>query len=189
MEIVAQLVGILGMIANLLSYQQKKHISFLLFQLFGNGLFFVNFLLLGIVDGVFYIGALMNVLGVVRAVVFANKKLFGSDKPIWILIFSLLYVISYVLTFTVFGTETTVPNLLKEFIPVIAMVVANFAMYVKDAGTARKLSLISSPSWLIYDISAKSLGGTIGEVLNLCSIFIGMLRHDVKKKGDVSNEE
>ena len=188
-EIIAQIIGIFGMTVNLLAYQQKKQFNLILFQFFGSGLFFLNFLLLGIANGVIYIGAIMNLLGMFRSTVFANKKFFHSDKPFWIAIFSVFYIIAYVLVFTVFGTEATPKNLIIEFIPVFAMIAGTLVVYMKNAGAARKLSLISSPSWLVYDIAAGSLGGTIGEMLNICSIFIGMLRHDRKAKGEVSDEK
>ena len=189
MELIAQIIGIVAMIVNWLSYQQKKQLNLILFQLVGSGLFFLNFLLLGIADGVFYIGTIMNALGVFRSVVFANKKTFRSDNPVWILIFSAFYVTAYVLTFAVFGTEAKPENLITEFIPVIAMIAGTLAVYMKESSSARKLSLISSPSWLVYDISAGSIGGTIGEILNLFSIFIGMFRHDRKKKGELDDEK
>ena len=49
-EIIAQIIGIFGMTVNLLAYQQKKQFNLILFQFFGSGLFFLNFLLLGIAD-------------------------------------------------------------------------------------------------------------------------------------------
>ena len=184
MEILAQVIGIVGMVVNLLAYQQKKQKNLILFQLGGSAMFFLNFLLLGIVDGVFYIGTLMNLLGIFRSIVFANKKLFRSDKPFWIGIMTALYLGAYALVFTVFGTKPTVYNLLIEFIPVVAMIAGTLVVYMKEARNARKLSLISSPSWLIYDVAAGSVGGTIGEILNIVSIFVGMIRHDIKRKGN-----
>ena len=65
-EIIAQIAGILGMIFNSLSYQQKKQRNLILFHFFGSGFFFVNFLFLGIAQGVLLIGAVMNLLAVLR---------------------------------------------------------------------------------------------------------------------------
>ena len=152
-------------------------------------MFFLNFLLVGIADGVFYIGTLMNLLGILRSIVFASKKVFRSDKPFWIGIMTVLYLGAYALAFTVFGTKPTVYNLLIEFIPVVAMIAGTLVVYMKDAGNARKLSLISSPSWLVYDIAAGSLGGIIGEILNIGSIFVGMIRHDIGRKDKINDED
>ena len=151
-------------------------------------MFFLNFLLLGIVDGVFYIGTLLNLLGVLRCVVFANKAKFKSDNPIWIAVFTILYFGAYILSFTVFGNEATLKNLIIELLPVLAMVAGTFAVYMKKSADARKLSLISSPLWLGYDAFARSFGGVIGESLNLCSIVVGIFRHDIGKKEKKEDE-
>ena len=47
MEIIAQAIGIVGMIVNLLAYQQKKQKNLILFQLGGSAMFFLNFLPFG----------------------------------------------------------------------------------------------------------------------------------------------
>ena len=185
LEVIAQAIGIVGMIITLISYQQKKQMNLIICQMLGGGMFIFNFLLLGIVDGVFYIGTVLNVLGVFRCIVFANKKLFRSDNPIWLAVFTALYFGAYAMSFTVFGNEVNVRNLTVELLPVLAMVAGTFAVYMKEARNARQLSLISSPLWLSYDAFAGSLGGIIGESLNLCSIVIGMLRHDIKKREKV----
>ena len=185
LEVIAQAIGIIGMIINLISYQQKKQINLILCQMLGGGMFIFNFLLLGIIDGVFYIGTILNILGVFRCIVFANKKLFRSDNPIWLAVFTVLYFGAYALSFTVFGNEVNARNLIIEVLPVLAMVAGTFAVYMREARNARKLSLISSPLWLSYDAFAGSIGGVIGESLNLCSIVVGMFRHDIKKKENV----
>ena len=46
----------------------------------------------------------------------------------------------------------------------------------------RRVTFISSPLWLTYNTVFFSLGGIIGETLNLCSALIGTLRLDRKKK-------
>ena len=50
-EIIAQIVGIFGMLASVLSYQQKGKARILFFQLLGSALFVVNFFMLGAFSG------------------------------------------------------------------------------------------------------------------------------------------
>ena len=50
-----------------------------------------------------------------------------------------------------------------------------------DAKAIRRYGLISSPSWLIYNICCFSLGAIVCEVLSLFSIGIGMFRLDRQK--------
>ena len=68
-EIIAQIIGIIAMAFNILSYQQKKQRYIIAWQLLGTTLFTVNFFLLGA-----YTGALLNAVGIVRAIVFLYKE-------------------------------------------------------------------------------------------------------------------
>ena len=72
------------------------------FQLFGSALFAVNFFLLGAT-----VGALLNVLSAIRAIVFLNKEKLRADHPLWLAGFTATFLASYVLTFTLFGKEAT----------------------------------------------------------------------------------
>ena len=155
-EIVAQAIGILAMVFNILSYQGKKQKTVITLQLFGGLLFAVNFWMIGA-----KVGGILNVIAVIRALVF-------------------LFAV-YVLTFTVFGTELTPWNLIREILPVIGMTALSVGFRLKDAAGIRKCGLISSPAWLIYNIAVGSWGAIICETLTLISIFVGMFRHDKKQ--------
>lgn len=176
LELIAQAIGILAMAFNIFSYQQKQQKRVIAFQLVGGLLFSVNFFLLGAM-----VGAILNVVAVVRAVVFLQKEKLHSNHPAWLLGFTAVYFASYFLTFTVFGKSATAGNLIIELLPVIGMVATTISFRFTDAKTIRRYGLISSPCWLIYNIASFSVGAIICEVLSLCSILIGMLRLDRKK--------
>jgi hypothetical protein len=126
------------------------------------------------------VGGVLNLLGAVRAVVFLFKDKLKADRLPWLLAFTASYVTVYVLNFTAFGKEPTVFNLTVELLPVIGMLALNIGFMLKDAAAVRKCGLVSSPSWLIYNLVVGSWGAIICEVLTLISIFIGMARHDQK---------
>ena len=172
-EIAAQLVGIVAMAFNILSYQQKTQKGVIGFQLFGSMLFAVNYFLLGAT-----VGGILNLVGTVRAVVFLNREKTHAEHPAWLVGFTAVYLLSYLLTFTVFQKVPTVFNLIVEFLPVIGMTATTVSFRLKDAATIRRFGLISSPSWLVYNIVNFSIGAICCEVLSLGSILIGMLRLD-----------
>lgn len=175
-DIIAQSVGIVAMAMNILSYQQKKQRNIIIMQFFGASLFAVNMFMIGAV-----VGGFLNLVGAVRAMVYYNKERFRADRIVWVFGFGALYFVSYALTFFVFGKEPTAINLIVEFLPIIGMVATGIGFYLSDAGAVRRLGLISSPSWLVYNIFNFALGGIICEILALLSIFIGMLRHDRRR--------
>ena len=175
-EIIAQAVGIVAMIFNILSYQGKMQKTIIALQLIGGALFAVNFLMLGAT-----VGGILNILAAIRAVVFLFKDHLKADRLPWFIGFTISYIAVYILNFTVFGTAPTVYNLIIEIFPVIGMVALTVGFRMKAAADIRKCALICSPAWLIYNIAAGSWGAIICETITLVSIFIGIFRHDKAK--------
>ena len=175
-QIIAQAIGIIAMMFNILSYQGKKQRTVITLQLIGASLFSVNFLMLGAT-----VGGILNIIGAVRALVFVFKDKFKADRISWLIAFVTSYILVYILNFTLFGKEPTAFNLITEVLPVIGMLALNIGFRLKDAASIRKCGLISSPSWLIYNIVAGSWGAIICETITLISIIVGMIRHDKKK--------
>lgn len=176
-EIAAQAVGIVAMLFNILSFQRKTARGVIAFQLVGGLLFSVSFFML---DS--YIGGILNVIGVVRAVLFLKKDRFHTDHILWLFVFVVLYLISYALTFTVFGKEPTAINFLIECLPVIGMTASSISFRYDKASVIRKYGLVSSGSWLIYNGFAAAVGAICCEVFSLFSIGLAMYRYDRKKK-------
>jgi len=183
-EIVAQGFGILGMIANFLSFQQKKQKGAIAFQFFAALLFAVNFFMLGA-----YIGALLNIVGVLRALVFVNREKLKAEHPVWLIAFILAFSSTYPLVFTVFGKEANAQNLIIELLPVVAMILSTISFRLTKARDIRRFGLFSSPMWLIYNIFCFSIGAIISEILNLISIIIGIIRFDIKRKQNADSQE
>lgn len=175
-EIIGQVLSIVAMGFNVFSYQQKKQSMLLLCQMLGCALFSASYFFLGAT-----MGAIINIIGVVRAVIFSFPEKLHTSHPAWLFLFTGAYITMYVLGFTVFGTETSVTAFIIEFLPVFAMTVLSIAFMSDKAKTVRRLGLLASPAWLIYNAYYLSIGALIGEVLNLTSIGIGIFRHD---KGD-----
>lgn len=175
-EIIAQAVGIVAMAFNIFSYQQKKQKGVIACQLVGGVLFAVNFLLLGA-----WVGGILNIIAAIRAVIFLNKEKLKADRPMWLIGFTASYAAVYILSFTVFGTLATPYNFVIELLPVIGMVATTVGFSLRRAADVRKCGLVSSPSWLIYNISNFSLGAIICETLSLISIVAGIIRLDLKK--------
>lgn len=174
-EIIAQIIGIVAMIFNILSYQGKRQKTIISLQLFGSTLFAINYLLLGAI-----VGGILNILAIIRAVIFFFGDKFKADKLAWLLAFIASYISVYILNFTLFQREPSAFNLIIEVLPVIAMLTLNIGFRLKDSAKIRKCALISSPSWLIYNIATGSWGAIICELFTLISIFVGMFRHDKK---------
>ena len=177
LEIIAQIIGIIAMVFNIGSYQQKRQQSIIAWQLFNTTLFTVNFFMLGA-----YTGALLNAIGIVRAIVFLNKEKLKTNHPLWLVGFIAVYVLSYVFTFTLLKKPFTTVNAIVEILPVIGMTATTVAFRCKTAKSTRLLGLISAPTWLVYNIVSRSIGATCCAAFCLISIIIGLIRFDKQKE-------
>lgn len=175
-DITAQALGIIGMSMNILSYQGKTQRTVILMQLVGSAFFTANMFMLNA-----WSGCILNALGILRAVVYANKDKFSNMK-FWNTLFFVCYGLSYIAVFTLFRKPVTVLNLLIEMLPTSAMVVSTVAFSRKNASDIRKFAWYVSPAWLVYDAISLSIGGVICEAVSILSILTATLRLDRKKK-------
>lgn len=177
LELVAQSISILAMAFNILSYQAKKKSRVIFMQMLGATFFGISYFLLGAV-----IGGILNVVAIVRSLVFLSGDRLRSESRGWIWLFGGLYIISYILTFTVFMKEPVPYNLVIEVLPVLAMLAITIGYSMKDAGAIRVVALVASPLWLTYNIASMSLGGILCEAFSLVSAVVGMLRLDKRQR-------
>ncbi|MBQ8881482.1 MAG: YgjV family protein [Oscillospiraceae bacterium] len=173
----AQAVGVVAMFCGVFSFQQKSTKGMLILQTFGTLLFSLNFLLLGA-----YIASILNLLGCIRSLLFLKKERLHTDNNLWLAIFTVGYVGAYILTFTVFKVEPTVPNLVLQCLPVLGMFFGHLAFRCSDPAKIRRISLAASGAWLVFNVVVVAVGAIACEIFNIISIFVGMARFDRRKK-------
>ncbi len=162
-DILAQILGILGTIFAFLSFQLKENKKFFILQAISGCMFALNFLLLGA-----YTGCLLNFINIFRGAVMAGGK--KMHKAHWLIAIQALYTIATIFTYT---------NIFS-LIALIAQLVGTFAMWSKNGKTIRFLQLFCvSPLWLIHNIFVFSIGGIICEVFNIGSIIVSLIRFGV----------
>ena len=182
-EIITQIIGIIAMAFNILSYQQKTQRNILVWQLIASALFTVNFYMLGA-----YVGAMLNAIGIFRSIVFLYKDKLHTDHPLWMVGFIGVYITSYILNFTVFHKAFNVGSAILEILPVIGMSLTTFGFRYKEAKTSRLIGFVNSPLWLIYNVlSSGSIGAICCDTFSFTSVIVGYFRLD-KKKNKPANE-
>ncbi len=175
-EIVAQAFGIIGMICNILVFQQKTHKRVLIWQFFAASVFAVNYFMLSS-----FVGGMLNLVGALRSVIFFFKEKTKANSIFWLIFFICAFAVSYPLSFLCFGTEPILKKFIIELLPVLAMIIATISLRLGSAKAVRRLGLISSPMWLTYNCFSGSIGAIASEILNLISIVVGIIRFDIKK--------
>jgi hypothetical protein len=173
--ITAQAIGIVAMCSNVISYLFKDKRNVLLCQLIGASLFTVNMFMLDAT-----IGALLNIVAIFRALVYMNRDKIKINSSVLCSLFVIIYLLSYVLSFTVFGKEPTLKNLITELLPVIGMTAFTVGMNGKEAKEIRIFAFINSPCWLIYNCVNFTLGGILCETFSLISNVTAFILYDLK---------
>lgn len=173
MKLLAQAVGILAMLCAVISFQGKRNKSILWLQFLSNLLFLLHYALLGAA-----IGAMMNVIAVIRSQVYLHRERLRTDRPIFLIGFIALYLLSYVLQFTVFGKEPSARELFFSALVIIASIIYTVGFHINDPKNIRKYNLIGAPLGLAYNLSVASVGACCMEVFKIVSILTAMLRLD-----------
>lgn len=177
MKIAAQIISIIAMCIALLSFQQKKQRNILLLQFCSGSLFTIHFLMLKA-----WTGCLLNLIGIFRAAVFANRSKKWASHIAWPILFCALFAGVYVFNFTVLKMEPVFSNFLVQLLPTLGMFATTISFRMKKASQVRVFSIISSPLWFTYNAIQGSIGGMLTELFTLISIVVGMVRLDIKKK-------
>ena len=169
MTTLAEIIGIFGFTATIISFQCKSRKKILLLQLVSTSCWLAHFLLLGA-----FAGAALNLVGALRCIVFAGR---GEDSRAgkiadwigWIPVFLVMSAAATALTWTGWTC----------ILPFLGMILTTFALRAKSAALVRLITLPKDPLWLAYNAMSGSVSGVITEVCIICSIIVGMIRHDI----------
>lgn len=161
-DIGIQLIGFLAMAFGIGSFQAKKRVHIILIQSIASCLWVVQFALLGT-----FTGAALNLIAIFRGITYMFKGKYKPFSGIWMpIIFSSLFIAVGILTW-----EGPI-----SLLPTFAMTVSSFALFITKEKAIRLLSLAVSPPWLVYDVLAGTIAGTLAEVFSLISIIIALIR-------------
>ena len=172
-DIIAQGLGIIGMVIMILSFQCKSNKLFFLMQAAGSILFVLNFLLIDAYGGSFF-----NAAGLIRGLLLSK-----NGKKTWkIVVIEALFASSYVAGALL---DSSTKQLILTAIPCIALMIITVFMWRGNPKHIRYAQIsCSSPAWIVHNIFNFSLGGLICECFNMVSsaIFLIRERKSTKKK-------
>ena len=172
-EILIQGIGFLGIAASVISFQCKKHKGIIAFRTANEFLFAIQYFLLGA-----YTGTAMNIIGCIRNIIFAEMVKKKKKTTFMCFVFSVAFLLFTALTWS--GP--------KSILIGFAKVISTFAYGNKNTTVIRWLILLTSCSWLIYNISVNSLAGALCEAFTICSIIVGIIRIDILHKNKQENQ-
>lgn len=175
MKLLAQAVGIIAVIAFLLSYQQKKRKNIIILNAISRVLYILQYIMLGAFEG-----AVLDVLGTVSSVAAEGKDkgfIARHTKFVFIAINLLIVIAGLILYKNIFS-----------LFPIIGVLLHTTAFWINDEKTIRKVSFCGSPFWFIYNFVSHAYGSALGDMLTMLSIGIAIYRYDIAKSGKIKNQ-
>ncbi|WP_326159168.1 YgjV family protein [Oscillibacter sp.] len=162
-----QLIGLVGSVIAITSLQSGSRKKILSLQVVCCVLWVTHYGLLGA-----WTGALINCLGLARAVVCACNDRKWAKSPLWLVFFLVCYAVSPLLTWD--GTHCLLMG--------GAMMLTTVALWVRDMRLTRLLFLLNSPLVLLYNLAAGSYSCAAIEVVALASFALAVWRFDIRKQ-------
>lgn len=172
-EQIGMLLSILGMIVTILSFQAKGKIGLLIMQTIGTALYLSSYVFS---DG--GIAVILNFIYLARNFIF--MALNGDRKRaryITCIALCSCYAISYAVYTALAGKPLT--DNLWNLLPIIGAFFGTIALVQTNVNRLRTWKYGDCISWLAFNahIGIGALGGIIGEILNIISLTVGIIRH------------
>ncbi len=166
-KIIPQIIGLLAVATFLLSYQQKRRKNIIILNAVSRCLYIIQYLLLGA-----FSGAVLDVLGAVSSVIAGRKHTPFVKKHTKVIIIAINSLI--VLAGTVIAVINKSP---LDLLPVAGVLLHTSAFWISSEKIIRRVSLLGSPFWFVYNLLSHAYGSAIGDILTICSIIIAMIKY------------
>ncbi|MBR5527366.1 MAG: YgjV family protein [Clostridia bacterium] len=175
MDNIILIIGYLGVLCFIISYLQKKRKGIIAFTFAARVFFVTHYVLLG-----GYAGAVQNGVGGVASIIsYLRGKRFFNSKFMPVLIF-LLTLAGGVLTYD------STRGIVSVF-PVVAMLIQNTALWLKNQTYIRILTLAGIPIWFVYNFSCGSLPAMTSDTLSAISLIVSLVRYDIIPRVKLKN--
>ncbi len=188
--IIGQVVGFAAAAIMILSFQFKNNRDLFIAQVVSTALFSVHYMLLGIGgDSGAFSGMAQNFGGLLfRTVLVISEKREKWRSPL-----VLTAICAYCAVTAAFTFDRS--NIIC-LLPMLGNMFAMGALWTRKPNVIRiEQFSVTTPCWLVFNISTNSLAGIVTEVFNLISIAVYYIRMFVKKRrekkqnGEKTNEK
>lgn len=190
--LIAQILGLFGIIINLSSLQFNKHYQILILRTTGTVFFVIQYLLLKA-----YVGMVMDLVGILRNVIFTVLVAKKKSTKLAIYLFSILVVISGLITIILSWGDTTVQlskiwninftlatvfTVLLSVLSIIAKLISTISFGINNPHVIRLLNIPAASCWLLYNLINFSLTGAVNECFSIGSSIVGEIRFKKPKE-------
>lgn len=165
--IIPQIVGLLAVATFLLSYQQKKRSNIIFLNAVSRCLYILQYFLLGA-----FAGAVLDILGAVSSVIAGKKDTAFVKKHTKAILIGINACIVIAGGVIAIANQSWI-----DLFSIAGVLLHTSAFWLNDEKIIRRVSLLGSPFWFVYNFVSRAYGSAIGDILTICSILIAMVRH------------
>lgn len=168
MVILAQVLASLAILFWVISILLKNKKNILLMQVIANGIYGIEYLLLGA-----FSAASMNFLSFLRLLVYYFYALLNIKMPKWIL----FVFITLVLLFGIITYDGLI-----SLLPIIITVLYTYAFWQNNLNVARIIYIVAAIIWIYYNYEVGAYVGIIGNILEIITGLISLIKYRGGKK-------
>ncbi len=165
--ILAQVFGVLGACAMIISLWQKSRKKMLFFLLFDNTFYFIQYMLLNA-----YTGAFTNIVGLLRLGLFNLKGKNDFFKKNYC-----LYIV--ILTYIFIGTLTY--EGISSLFPIISSVIYAIVLWQDNPKKIRMGTAFMLFMWMVYNLLVHAYVGALSEGIMFMSSILSIIKIDILK--------
>lgn len=163
MVILAQVLASFAILFWVISILLKNKKNILLMQVIANGIYGIEYLLLGA-----FSAASMNFLSFLRLLVYYFYALLNIKMPKWIL----FVFISLVLLFGIITYDGLI-----SLLPIIITVLYTYAFWQNNLNVARIIYIVAAIIWIYYNYEVGAYVGIIGNILEITTGLISLIKY------------
>lgn len=168
MVVLAQVLASLAILFWVISILLKNKKNILLMQVIANGIYGIEYLLLGA-----FSAASMNFLSFLRLLVYYFYALLNIKMPKWIL----FVFITLVLLFGIITYDGLI-----SLLPIIITVLYTYAFWQNNLNVARIIYIVAAIIWIYYNYEVGAYVGIIGNILEIITGLISLIKYRGGKK-------
>ena len=168
MVVLAQVLALFAILFWVISILLKNKKNILLMQVIANGIYGIEYLLLGA-----FSAASMNFLSFLRLLVYYFYALLNIKISKWIL----FVFIALVLLFGIITYDGLI-----SLLPIIITVLYTYAFWQNNLNVARIIYIVAAIIWIYYNYEVGAYVGIIGNILEITTGLISLIKYRGGKK-------
>ena len=168
MVVLAQVLALFAILFWVISILLKNKKNILLMQVIANGIYGIEYLLLGA-----FSAASMNFLSFLRLLVYYFYTSLNIKMPKWIL----FVFIALVLLFGIITYDGLI-----SLLPIIITVLYTYAFWQNNLNVARIIYIVAAIIWIYYNYEVGAYVGIIGNILEIITGLISLIKYRGGKK-------